>query len=43
MVEGLTDPIRVREGKENIVTAIVMDGRGEIKTPSPVFCPCRAV
>jgi hypothetical protein len=39
VVEGLTDPIRVREGKEDIVTAIVMDGGGEVKNPGPVFCP----
>ena len=40
MIEGLTDPIRVGKGKEDIiVTAIVVDGGGEVKTPGPVFCP----
>jgi hypothetical protein len=39
VIEGLTDPIRVGKGKEDIVTAIVVDGRGEVKTPGPVFCP----
>ncbi len=39
VVEGLTDPIKVGEGKEDIVTAIVKDSREEVETPSPVFCP----
>ena len=43
MIEGLTDPIRVGEGKEDIVTAIVVDSRGEVESPSPVFCPRRAI
>jgi hypothetical protein len=33
VVEGLTDPIRAGEGKEDIVTAIVVDSRGEVETP----------
>ena len=28
MIKGLTDPIRVGEGKEDIVTAIVVDSGG---------------
>ncbi len=37
--KGLTDPIRVREGKEDVVATIVLDGGGEVETPGPVFCP----
>ena len=39
VIEGLTDPVGVGDGKENIVTAIVVYGRGEVETQSPVFCP----
>ena len=39
VIEGLTDPIRIGEGKEDIVVAIVEDSGGEVETPSPVFCP----
>ncbi len=42
MIEGLADTIRVREGKENVVAAVVMDGSGEVEAPSPMFCPGRS-
>ena len=39
MVEGLADTIRDRERQENIVTAVVVGGRREIKSPGTMFCP----
>jgi len=39
VIEGLTDPIRVGEGKEDIMTAIVVYSRGQVEAPSPMFCP----
>ena len=42
MIEGLTDTVRIGDGKENIVTAIVVYGRGEVETPSAVAGPGRA-
>ena len=39
MVEGLADTIRGRERQEDIVTAIVVGGRREIKPPGTMFCP----
>ena len=37
MVEGLADTIRDRERQENIVTAVVVGGRREIKSPGTMF------
>ncbi len=39
MVEGLAHTVGVGKGVENVVAAVVVDSRGEVKTPSPVFCP----
>ena len=39
MVEGLADTIRGRERQEDIVAAIVVGGRREIKPPGTMFCP----
>ena len=39
MVKGLTYAVGVRHWKEDVVAAVVVDGRGEIKSPSPMFCP----
>ncbi len=39
MVEGLTHTVGVGEGEEDVVAAVVVYSRGEVKAPSPVFCP----
>ncbi len=39
MVKGLAHAVGVREGDENVEAAAVVYGRGEVKAPSPVFCP----
>ena len=39
MVKGLAYTVRGRRGKEDVVAAVVVDGRGEVKDPSPMFCP----
>ena len=39
MVKGLANAVGVRQGKEDVVTAVVVYGRGEVKSPSPMFCP----
>ena len=39
MVKGLTYAVRVRKVDEDVVAAVVVDGRGEVKGPSPMFCP----
>ena len=40
MVKGLTYAVvGGRHGKEDVVAAVVVDGRGEVKGPSPMFCP----
>ena len=41
MVKGLANTVGVREGKENVMTAVMIYGRGEVKGPSPMFCPRR--
>ncbi len=39
MVKDLTYAVGGRHGKEDVVAAVVVDGRGEVKSPSPMFCP----
>ncbi len=39
MVKGLANTVGVRQGKEDVVTSVVVDGRGEVEGPSPMFCP----
>ena len=41
MVEGLTYAVRVRQGDEDVVAAVVVDGGGEVESTSPMFCPRR--
>ena len=41
MVKGLTYAVRVRKGDEDVVAAVVVDGRGEVESPRPMFCPRR--
>jgi hypothetical protein len=41
VVKGLANAVGVREGKENVMTAVMVYGRGEVKGPSPMFCPRR--
>jgi hypothetical protein len=39
MIERLADTIGGGEGQEDVVTAIVVYSRREIKNPGPMFCP----
>ena len=39
MIKGLTYTVGGRHGKEDVVAAVMVDGRGEVKSPSPMFCP----
>ena len=39
MIEGLTDPIRIGEGKEDIVAAIVEDSVGRGRNPESRVLP----
>ena len=39
MVKGLAHAIGVGEGEENVVAAVVVYSRGEVKALSPMFCP----
>ncbi len=39
MVYRLADTIRGRERQDDIVTAIVVDGRREIEPTGSMFCP----
>ncbi len=39
MVEGLAHTVGVGEGGGNVVAAVVVHSRGEVESPSPVFCP----
>ncbi len=39
MVKGLAHAVGVGEGEENVVTAVMVDGGGEVEAPSPMFCP----
>ena len=39
MIKGLAYTVGCRHGKEDVVTAVVGDCRGEVKSPSPMFCP----
>jgi hypothetical protein len=39
MIKGLAYTVGCRHGKEDVVAAVVGDCRGEVKSPSPMFCP----
>ncbi len=39
MVKGLAYTVRVRQGEEDVVASVVVDGRGEVEGPSTMFCP----
>ncbi len=39
MVKGLAYTVGVRQGEEDVVASVVVDDRGEVEGPSPMFCP----
>ncbi len=39
MVKGLAYTVGIRQEEEDVVASVVVDGRGEVTGPSPMFCP----